>query len=103
MDREQIIQWAREAGGIKYTEKDDNGTGMFATFDMVKFGMPMLEDFAKKVRDDYSNKHAQLWLKRIDEAVKTEREACAMVCETHAPTTTPTWVSYAAAIRARST
>jgi hypothetical protein len=23
------------------------------------------------------------------------------VCETHAPTTTPTWVSYAAAIRAR--
>jgi hypothetical protein len=58
--------------------------------------------FAKLVRDDYSNKHAQLWLKRIDEAVKAEREACAKVCETHAPTTTPTWVSYAAAIRARS-
>ena len=33
--------------------------------------------FAKLVRDDYSNKHAQLWLKRIDEAVKAEREACA--------------------------
>jgi hypothetical protein len=32
-----------------------------------------------------------------------ERERCAKVCETHAPTTTPTWVSYAAAIRARST
>jgi hypothetical protein len=31
--------------------------------------------FAKLVRDDYSNKHAQLWLKRIDEAVKAEREA----------------------------
>jgi hypothetical protein len=30
-----------------------------------------------------------------------EREACAKVCEDHAPTTTPTWVSYAAAIRAR--
>jgi hypothetical protein len=30
-----------------------------------------------------------------------EREACAKVVETHAPTTTPTWVSYAAAIRAR--
>ena len=30
-----------------------------------------------------------------------EREACAKVCETHAPTTTPTYVSYAAAIRAR--
>jgi hypothetical protein len=33
--------------------------------------------FAKLVRNDYSNKHAQLWLKRIDEAVKAEREACA--------------------------
>jgi hypothetical protein len=32
-----------------------------------------------------------------------EREACALVCETYAPTTTPTWVSYAAAIRARGT
>jgi len=31
-----------------------------------------------------------------------EREQCAKVCETHAPKTTPTWVSYAAAIRARS-
>jgi hypothetical protein len=30
-----------------------------------------------------------------------EREACAKVCETYAPTTTPTWVSYAAAIRNR--
>jgi len=30
-----------------------------------------------------------------------EREACAKAVETHAPTTTPTWVSYAAAIRAR--
>jgi hypothetical protein len=30
-----------------------------------------------------------------------EREQCAKVCETHAPTTTPTWVSYATAIRAR--
>jgi hypothetical protein len=35
--------------------------------------------FAKLVRDDYSNKHAQLWLKRIDEAVKDEREACAQL------------------------
>jgi hypothetical protein len=30
-----------------------------------------------------------------------EREACAKVCETHAPKTTPTWVSYATAIQAR--
>jgi len=32
-----------------------------------------------------------------------EREACAQVCEKFAPTTTPTWVSYASEIRARST
>lgn len=34
-------------------------------------------------------------------AAAKEREECAMVLETHTPTTTPTWVSYAAAIRAR--
>ena len=37
--------------------------------------------FEDLVRNDYSNKHAQLWLKRIDEAVKAEREACAKVCD----------------------
>lgn len=36
-----------------------------------------------------------------DLVAAAEREACAKVVETHAPTTTPTWVSYAAAIRAR--
>jgi len=36
-----------------------------------------IEHFAALVRNDYSNKHAQLWLTRIDEAVKAEREACA--------------------------
>jgi hypothetical protein len=96
MGKEQIIQWAREAGFMLVTKSDPETGGWYECFD------DELEAFAKKVRDDYSNKHAQLWLKRIDEAVKTEREQCAMVCETHAPTTTPTWVSYAAAIRARS-
>jgi len=38
----------------------------------------------------------------VEMAVQAEREACAKVVETHAPTTTPTWVSYAAVIRARS-
>lgn len=38
----------------------------------------------------------------IAEAVAKEREECAKVCEAHAPTTTPTYVSYAAAIRARN-
>ncbi|GEM_PF-3880395 len=36
-----------------------------------------IEHFAALVRDDYSYKHASLWLTRIDEAVKAEREACA--------------------------
>jgi hypothetical protein len=44
----------------------------------------------------------QVELERLVALVRAdEREACAKVCETHAPTTTPTWVSYAAAIRAR--
>ncbi len=60
--KEDIIRMALEAGGIRYTEKDDNGTGMFATFDMVKFGIPMLERF-------------------FHMAQAAEREACAKVCE----------------------
>ena len=40
-----------------------------------------LTRFAKLVRDDYSNKHAQLWLRRMDEAVKAEREACADIAD----------------------
>jgi hypothetical protein len=76
MDREQIIQWAREAAKNHPDYKADEEIAALPDA-MVTF----LEAFAKKVRDDYSNKHAQLWLKRIDEAVKAEREACAMVCE----------------------
>ena len=51
--------------------------------DLEIIGMPYskIESFAKLVRDDYSNKHAQLWLKRIDEAVKAERDACAVIAE----------------------
>jgi hypothetical protein len=45
---------------------------------------------------------AKSFAKRLEEERQAEREACAKVCETHPPTTTPTWVSYAAAIRARS-
>ena len=42
------------------------------------------------------------FLERFAELVRADqREIDAKVCETHAPTTTPTWVSYAAAIRAR--
>ena len=41
-------------------------------------------------------------LKAFEALVRAdERDACAKLIETHVPTTTPTWVSYAAAIRAR--
>ena len=42
-----------------------------------------------------------VFLRTWQRAIQAEREECAKVCETHAATTTPTWVSYAAAIRAR--
>jgi len=42
-----------------------------------------------------------LRLKELERLIRADqREIDAKVCETHAPTTTPTWVSYAAAIRA---
>jgi len=66
MKREDIIRMAHEADREWDCDRD-----------MYEW----LEWFAKLVRNDYSNKHAQLWLKRIDEAVKAEREACAKVCE----------------------
>jgi hypothetical protein len=77
MNKEQIIQWAREAGFMPVTKSDPETGCWYECFD------DELEALAKLV-------------------AAHEREQCAMVCETHAPTTTPTWVSYAAAIRARS-
>jgi hypothetical protein len=70
MTQDEIIEMARDSGMDLY------GLGK----DRYRF-VHHLEAFAKLVRNDYSNKHAQLWLKRIDEAVKAEREACAKVCE----------------------
>ena len=40
-----------------------------------------IEHFAKLVRNDYSNKHASLWLTRMKGAVEAEREACAKLLE----------------------
>jgi hypothetical protein len=92
MDKEQIIQWARETDIDWHKHWNDDESNK-------------LEAFAKLVRDDYSNKHAQLWLKRIDEAVRAEREACAKVCddidaEYEGEDVLATWCSKA--IRARS-
>ena len=69
MDREDIIKMAKEvwmAGDVYIGPSHES-----------------LEQFAELVRNDYSSSHANLWLRRIDEAVKAEREACAKFCETH--------------------
>jgi hypothetical protein len=71
MNREEVINIAKKAGDdVEHTLPSD---------------LDFLERFAnlvaKQANDDYSNKHANLWLKRIDDAVKAEREACAKVCE----------------------
>ena len=50
-------------------------------------------------RTKYSTDHPAYLA--AQEAWETAHEARAKVCETHAPTTTPTYVSYAATIRAR--
>lgn len=73
IDKDEVLKMARQ---VRVDEIKVGGklTGLH-------FHPKDLMDFAKLVRNDYSNKHAQLWLKRIDEAVKAEREACAVIAE----------------------
>ena len=71
MDKRQVFDLARKAGFVDWT---DDGDWQGVDCDLIRL---------------------------VKMAAEHEREACAKVCETHAPTTTPTWVSYAAAIRAR--
>jgi len=70
MTTEDIIKMAREAG-IADAFMTVPHRGVIA----------QLERFAKLVRDDYSNKHSQLWLTRIKGAVEAERAACVKVCD----------------------
>jgi hypothetical protein len=90
MDREDIISMAKEV--------------WFAGDVYIGPNHESLEQFAELVRNDYSSKHANLWLRRIDEAVKAEREACAKVCEWLGASTNGTYernVECATAIRVR--
>jgi hypothetical protein len=75
MDREDIIEMARKVGFRTYTFEASTLSDLPER--LTKFA----ELVAKHVRDNYSNEHANLWLRRIDEAVKAEREACAKVCK----------------------
>ena len=90
MDREDIIKMVLEAHG-PITDK---------WWDM---DVAALKRFAALVAKQYSSKHASLWLKRIDEAVKAEREACAKVLDDMAAQDRHTnyYVVAANAIRAR--
>jgi hypothetical protein len=88
MDRETIIKLAREAGfPIPKVPAGELEPALLS----------VVERFAKLVRDDYSFTHAQLWIKRINDAVAAEREACAKVADGYIGAD-----PIAAAIRARS-
>jgi len=95
MTRDDITRMAKEAGleAFKYPS-------MISEEDWQ-----VLERFAKLVRNDYSNKHAQLWLKRIDDAVKAEREKIAQFIESTNLGSLPeqTAVHYANLLRSYST
>jgi len=62
MTRDDITRMAREALILPAQEKDDNGTGMWATFTVYKGSIEALEKFAALV-------------------AAAEREACAQVCD----------------------
>jgi len=69
LTKEDTIRLAREAGLVPLNVECD------PTY------IPVIERFAELVRKEYSFTHAQMWLKRFDDAIKAEREACARVCE----------------------
>jgi hypothetical protein len=71
MTKDDIMRMAQEAGFERLGHNID---------DWVCFSEE-IEAFAKSIRNHYSYTHAQLWLKRFDDAVRAEREACAKVCE----------------------
>jgi hypothetical protein len=78
MDREQFEKEADECGMMEYLDLHCDSVGIQMILDMVNDAVAAeREACAKLVRDDYSNKHAQLWLKRIDEAVRAERNKLA--------------------------
>ena len=76
MTREDIIRMAREAGFLV----DEFNLVILPKTNRHGFHAEV-ERFAELVRKDYSFTHAQMWLKRLDDAVKAEREACAKVCD----------------------
>jgi len=58
-------------------------------------------DFARSIEREIGYAKAELWIKRINDAVLAEREACANVCEEQDELRGHTPFHCAAAIRAR--
>ena len=73
MTHDDITRMAREAGATPYTNRH------YPDRPTHTFNIEQLERFSKLVRDDYSNKHANLWLDRCHAFMQAEREACAKV------------------------
>ncbi len=76
--REQIIAWAREAGGSSYRNRDYEGTA-------IGFGPNGLERFAslieQAVRQDAFIEGYEKAMKAHQEGVAHEREQCAKVID----------------------
>ena len=70
MTRDDIIRMAKEAELHCHINIEEHS-----------LAIEDLEHFAALVRDNYNNKHSQLWQVCVEEVVEAEREACAKVCD----------------------
>jgi hypothetical protein len=66
MTRDDIIRMAKEAELHCHMNIEEHS-----------LAIEDLEHFAALVRDNYNNKHSQLWQVCVEEVVEAEREACA--------------------------
>jgi hypothetical protein len=90
--RDDLIRMARQAGMLTWLNPPADVIHRFEAFAAL----------VEATATEKANRRANAsWARMCEKMAAAEREACAKLIETHAPTTTPTWVSYAAAIRAR--
>ena len=97
--RDEMIRMAREAGAIildgsdtsvierlvqlvQAAERNKLAAWMIAQGYATGHGETM-EGLLEELEREVGFKRAELWIKRISEAVLAEREACAKVCEGH--------------------
>ena len=92
---QDIIAMAREAGFQSAEFWPDDFKGLMGC--VQRFAELVAKETERKASFD----RAELWLKRINDAVLAEREACALVCETDGIGAKYQGDVYAEAIRAR--